>query len=48
MPKPEEEEIPLDDEIPDQPQPALKIPISYEDSEDYAPFDPDDSDSEET
>ena len=44
---PDEEEIPLD-EIPDQPQPAIKIPISYEDSEEYAPFDCDDTDSAET
>jgi hypothetical protein len=39
-----EEEIPLDDELVDQSYPVPKIPISYEDSDDYAPFD---TDSEE-
>jgi hypothetical protein len=43
----EEEEIPLDDEIDDQPKNTPKVPISYEDSDDYAPFDAD-TDSEET
>jgi hypothetical protein len=46
MAKPlDEEEISLE-ESPDQLQPAIKIPISYEDSEEYAPFDFGDTDSE--
>jgi hypothetical protein len=40
----EEEEISLDEPL-EQSYPAMKIPISYEDSEDYAPFD-DGTDSE--
>ena len=43
--KVEEEEVPLDDEPLDQSHPVPRIPISYEDSDDYAPFD---TDSEET
>jgi len=48
--KPIEEEIPLDEIPNDQPvsQPPAIIPISYEDSDDYAPFDCDDIDSLET
>ncbi|MFA5766929.1 MAG: hypothetical protein WC919_03335 [Candidatus Paceibacterota bacterium] len=41
----EEEEVPLDDEPLDQSHPVPRIPITYEDSDDYAPFD---IDSEET
>jgi len=47
--KPAEEEIPLDG-IPDDQsvlQPPAKIPIFYEDSDDYAPFGCDDTDSSE-
>ncbi|MFA5767820.1 MAG: hypothetical protein WC919_07930 [Candidatus Paceibacterota bacterium] len=41
----EEEEVSLDDEPLDQSHPVPRIPITYEDSDDYAPFD---TDSEET
>ena len=41
----EEEEVSLDSEPLDQSRPVPMIPISYEDSDDYAPFD---VDSEET
>jgi hypothetical protein len=37
----EEKEIPLDDGPPDQSHPVPRIPIIYEDSDDYAPFDTD-------
>jgi hypothetical protein len=40
----EEEEISLDEPL-DQIRPVPKIPISYEDSDEYLPFD-DDSDPE--
>jgi hypothetical protein len=39
--KVQEEEVPLDDEPLDQSHPVPRIPISYEDSDDYAPFDDD-------
>lgn len=42
-----EEEVPLDDE-PLELHPVPVIPISYEDSDDYAPFESDDTGSEET
>lgn len=37
----QEEEVPLDDEPLGQSHPVPRIPISYEDSDDYAPFDDD-------
>ena len=41
-----EEEVSLD-EPPDQLYPIPIIPISYEDSDDYAPFEIDDTDQED-